>query len=213
MEKGRKMKKVMMIAAAVAVAGMMQAASVNWSANAIREPGGVGTITDGTQLMISLVFTADVGTTTGWQTGSSVGSYTYGSLSALAPLATLTGAQLTVTATDPKQAGVSAGSGGPGQNLLSQSWAETNRGADNYASFYAVIFYNAAGSVTEANATHYAVTKIYNVNLMNIASTGANINMVGVFNQATWTAVPEPTAMALLALGAVAFGLRRRFRK
>ena len=28
-----------------------------------------------------------------------------------------------------------------------------------------------------------------------------------------WTAIPEPTAMALLALGAAAVGLRRRFRK
>ena len=28
-----------------------------------------------------------------------------------------------------------------------------------------------------------------------------------------WVLIPEPTAMALLALGAAAFGLRRRFRK
>jgi hypothetical protein len=28
-----------------------------------------------------------------------------------------------------------------------------------------------------------------------------------------WTAVPEPTSMALLALGAAALGLRRKLRK
>jgi hypothetical protein len=29
----------------------------------------------------------------------------------------------------------------------------------------------------------------------------------------TWTAVPEPTSMALIALGVAAIGLRRRFKK
>ena len=206
--KGQKMKKSLIIAVVVAIAGMAQAAAVSWVATAIRDPSGGMTITSGSQLMVSLVFTADVGAMTGWQTGSSVGSYTYGSLSALAPLATFTGSELSVAS---GQAGVSGTT--IGLDLLSQGWAEANRGADNMASFYAVIFYNAAGSVTEANATHYAVTKIYNVDLLNIASAASTINMAGVFNQTTWTVVPEPSSMALLALGAVAFGLRRRSRR
>ncbi len=32
-------------------------------------------------------------------------------------------------------------------------------------------------------------------------------------NSGVWTPVPEPSSMALLALGAAAFGLRRKFRK
>ena len=35
----------------------------------------------------------------------------------------------------------------------------------------------------------------------------------GASASGNWVLIPEPTAMALLALGAVAFGLRRRFRK
>ena len=202
------MKKTLLIAVVVAISGMLHAATVGWGVSAVRDPSGAMTITGGTQLMVSLVFTADVGSAVGWQTTSSAGSYTYGSLSALAPLATFTGDKLTVASGQ-----VNISSTGAGLDLLSQSWAESNRGADNMASFYAVVFYNAAGSVSEVNATHYAVTKIYNVDLKNISDAGATINMTGVFQQATWTAVPEPTSMALLVLGAVAFGLRRRFRK
>jgi len=41
----------------------------------------------------------------------------------------------------------------------------------------------------------------------------ANWGGTGVSGSTTWMPVPEPTAMALLALGAAAVGLRRRFRK
>jgi hypothetical protein len=39
-----------------------------------------------------------------------------------------------------------------------------------------------------------------------------NLSWVGYGGVQTWTAVPEPTSMALLALGVAAIGLRRKFR-
>ena len=43
--------------------------------------------------------------------------------------------------------------------------------------------------------------------------TGAGFDTVANKLPGQWTVVPEPTSMALLALGAAAMGLRRKFRK
>jgi len=65
----------------------------------------------------------------------------------------------------------------------------------------------------------YSVSQFYTQDLNNTGSkaytiTWANWGGTGVSGSGMWQEIiPEPTAMALLALGAAALGLRRRFRK
>jgi len=79
--------------------------------------------------------------------------------------------------------------------------------------FYAVFF----DGPDIASSSYYMISQDVQLNFVT-----ANLTLLlqqswgGVGNGRlpnTWSAIPEPTAMALLALGAAALGLRRRFRK
>ena len=72
----------------------------------------------------------------------------------------------------------------------------------NYAYGYAVVF-NSAG-------TQFAISSV-GTSAIFPAAGNASLNLGGNFT--IYNIVPEPTSMALLALGAAVFGLRRRFTK
>ena len=109
---------------------------------------------------------------------------------------------------------------------------DTFTGAGNLATAFTTtsggIGKAAIGSFVSQNVTLYMVlfdaSTIANANYFMISSAitqsfGASGNKTYTFVSSngtlpsSWTAVPEPTSMALLALGVAAVGLRRRFMK
>lgn len=177
------MKKMTMIVAAVLIAGISQAAYVNWNSGAIKVPNPDGT------------FGANVGSTSGiynalvtfWaDDGGSPGDLVVGvtgtSDSSTSALSVLNG----TTAGTVFTAGVTY-------------WAQiaiwTTDG--NYEMTSAAAAFVEAGT---GNSTLNFLTGAGFVSATNKLPT-------------EWTVVPEPTSMALLGLGVAALGLRRKFRK
>lgn len=92
--------------------------------------------------------------------------------------------------------------------------------ADSYfnsTAYYVAVLatQTSASSVGDVNSGYYYVSDVtqFDAGTLDIANKMGTLYFDDNITSASWSAVPEPTSMALVVLGAVAIGLRRKFRK
>ena len=180
------MKKMMMTLAIVLAAVAGNAASVNWSS------GNMSTLAVNGEGTYATVWQGQV------MSYFLVGSAAYDQTSVIAAL------QAGGTTALPAGADFSKALGGTPTFAANGTGASTAFANGEYAYGYAVVF-DQAGD-------HFAISKV-GTSAVFAAGANSTLNVGPIANYTVYAVVPEPTSMALLALGVAALGLRRRFKK
>jgi hypothetical protein len=189
------MKRMMIIAGSLLVAAFVNAGTVNWGASTINSANGGVASSSGTWYVFAL--------------GGSSAIFGNDSFNILS---------LTLT-TDVGTALTPVGGAGSPYTVTKESywdagevgivWANID-GSDTTSTsivnqWWAVVFVDGA-------STGYYGIDVFQVKDLNAQANPADFWMDD-FDLGAFTTVPEPTSMALLALGAAALGLRRRSRR
>ena len=193
------MKRIMTITAALLFAVAAQAASIDWAvtgAGAIKNEAGTNV---GSGWTVYLVLTSSLaGIEAAIKDGSFAGTYVDATTGTAGVLGSATtGAGSNIGASTPITISSPLLTAGTGYSYTVLYFNETYTGVDGSSGSYR----KSATSATVDAYTGDTTTQV----------TFGGSTLGGSWNSYTVN-VPEPTAMALLALGAAAVGLRRRFR-
>lgn len=185
------MKKMMMMVAAALCVSLAQAVSVNWNISGLKV-ANVDNTMSAVNLSGAIVYAFVGDSSVASAAATAAGNGTFGTwLSGIAAADQL-GTALTTT-------GGAALKSGQGSFSVGQSVS---------------VFLVAFDAATYGAANNYLITSIYTQTMPSTNPTYTFGAPGGTYVPSTWTdVVPEPTSMALLALGAAAIGLRRKFRK
>jgi len=179
------MKKMMLAVVAMVMVSSVNAASVNWTTSSMSALTSFATMWQGQTVSFYL-------TTSGYDLSTIITGLQSNDKSVLSGQ-TLDG---------------TANIGGAPTYRAAVTGTTTTFNPTDVAYGYAVVWNNGvAGSTLD-----FAISKV-TASVAFGPSGNASLNLGGAVNFTTYDVVPEPTSMALLALGVAAVGLRRRFKK